>query len=51
MREGPSYSFRSAVIGSTRIARRAGTKFANAAATIMAAIASPHAIGSNGVMP
>ena len=46
-----SYSVRSAVIGSTRMARRAGTKLASAAAAIIAVSASPQAIGSNGVMP
>ena len=45
------YSVRSAVIGSTRMARRAGTKFAKPAAATIAAIARPQAIGSNGVMP
>ena len=33
------------------MARRAGTKFAKPAAAIIAVSASPHAIGSNGVMP
>ena len=45
------HSFRSAVIGSTRMARRAGIKLASVAAVIMAAIAAPHATGSNGVIP
>ena len=45
------YSIRNAVMGSIRIARRAGTKFARAEAAIMAPMASAHATGSNGEMP
>ena len=44
-------SVRSAVSGSTRIARRAGTALATAPAVTIAAIAASHATGSNGVTP
>jgi hypothetical protein len=47
----PAHSVRSAVTGSTRIARRAGTKFAATAAQSSTAIAAPHASGSNALIP
>src|SRR5262249_17920984 len=45
----PGYSSRSAFIGSTRLARRAGTKVASVAARARTAIAAPQATGSFGL--
>src|SRR5262245_38790608 len=48
---GPAYSYRNAVIGSTRDARRAGTYAAVAADTTSTRVASPSVAGSPAVNP